>query len=152
MDMQTLAERLRPLTDVLATVSVDDEDAAATLQDKAPVDGDLVRGLAELAFEGARDGWLLPKESGGVRFGRVAKNLGGFSVDAVWMNGPGPRHRHPDGEIDLCLVAEGQPKFDGQPPGWVVYGSDTTHVPTVRGGAMLILYFLPGGAIEFLGH
>jgi hypothetical protein len=24
-------------------------------------------------------------------------------------------------------------------------------VPTVRGGTMLILYFLPGGAIEFLG-
>ncbi len=150
MDMQTLAERLRPLTDVLATVSVDAADAAATLAEKAPVDGELVRGLAELAFEGAREGWLLPKENGGIRFGRVAKDLGGFSVDAVWMAGPGPRHRHPKGEIDLCLVAEGEPKFDGQPPGWVVYGPDSTHVPTVSGGAMLILYFLPDGEIEFL--
>jgi hypothetical protein len=150
MSMQTLAERLRPLTDVLATVAIDAVDAAATLRKKAPVDGELVRGLAELLFEGARDGWLLPKENGGVRFGRVAKDLGGFSVDAVWMDGPGPRHRHPGGEIDLCLVAEGEPKFDGHAPGWVVYGPDSTHVPTVSGGAMLILYFLPGGAIEFL--
>jgi len=33
----------------------------------------------------------------------------------------------------------------------VVYGAGSEHVPTVTDGAMLILYFLPGGAIEFLG-
>ena len=98
----------------------------------------------------ARD-WLLPKSSGGIRFGRVAKDLHGFAVDAVLMDVPGPRHRHPNGEIDLCFVTKGEPRFDGQPAGWVVYGKGSAHVPTVTGGEMLILYFLPGGAIEFVG-
>ena len=40
-------------------------------------------------------------------------------------------------------------RFDGNAPGWVVYGRGSAHVPTVTGGEMLILYFLPGGAIEF---
>ena len=62
----------------------------------------------------------------------------------------GPKHRHPNGEIDLCFTLRGEARFDGRPEGWVVYGQDTTHVPTVRDGQMLILYFLPGGAIEFL--
>jgi hypothetical protein len=94
--------------------------------------------------------WLLPKEAGGVRFGRVAKELCGFSVDCVFMNSPGPRHRHPDGEIDLCFATKGASRFDGQPEGWVVYGKGSEHVPTVTDGEMLILYFLPGGKIEFL--
>ena len=66
------------------------------------------------------------------------------------MNSPGPRHRHPNGEIDLCFGISGASRFDGQPEGWIVYGKGSVHVPTVTGGEMLILYFLPGGAIEFL--
>ena len=104
-----------------------------------------------VAQEAASAGWLLPKEAGGVKFGRIAKDLEGFSVDAVLMSSPGPRHRHPNGEIDLCFALDGEPRFDGNPEGWTVYAPDSTHVPTVRGGTMLILYFLPGGAIEFLG-
>ena len=86
-----------------------------------------------------------------MRFGRVAKDLCGFSIDCVWMNGAGPRHRHPNGEIDLCFATSGAARFDGEPEGWVVYGKGSAHVPTVSEGEMLILYFLPGGAIEFLG-
>ncbi|GAB4146977.1 MAG: hypothetical protein Fur0037_15100 [Planctomycetota bacterium] len=108
-------------------------------------------GRIRAAALAARDGdWLLPKENGGIRFGRVAKDLRGYSVDAVWMSGPGPKHRHPHGEIDLCFADGGDPRFDGNAEGWVVYGPGSVHVPTVRGGAMLILYFLPRGAIEFL--
>ena len=66
------------------------------------------------------------------------------------MNGPGPRHRHPDGEVSYCLAMDGEPTFDGRPPGWVVLPPDSNHVPTVEGGTMLIAYLLPGGAIEFL--
>ena len=66
------------------------------------------------------------------------------------MTAPGPMHVHPQGEIDLCFAEDGEPTFDGQPPGWVVYPPGSKHVPTVAGGKMLILYLLPGGAIEFV--
>lgn len=88
-----------------------------------------------------------------VRWSRVAKagpETLDFSLDAVVMNGPGPRHRHPGGEANFCVALEGAPTFDGQGPGWVVLPPDSTHVPTVAGGTMLILYLLPQGAIEFL--
>ena len=73
----------------------------------------------------------------------------GFSVDLVCMTAPGPRHRHPRGEVNLCFALEGSPRFDGQPEGWVVFPPGSEHVPTVTGGRMLIAYFLPGGAIEW---
>lgn len=88
-----------------------------------------------------------------VRWSRVAKagpQTLGFSLDAVVMNGAGPRHRHPGGEANFCVALEGAPTFDGQAPGWVVFPPASTHVPTVAGGTMLIVYLLPEGAIEFL--
>lgn len=142
--------RLEPLVTILRGLDLEDEVTVETLRSAAPADGPLVAGIREAAFAAVDSDWLLPREGGGIRFGRVAKDLHGFSVDAVLMSSPGPRHRHPDGEIDLCFARSGNPTFDGHPPGWVVYGPDSTHVPTVEGGEMLILYFLPGGAIEFL--
>lgn len=88
-----------------------------------------------------------------VKFGRVAKAgeaTLGFSIDVVHMTGPGPLHRHPNGEVNWCVELEGQPTFDGHAPGWVVFPPESKHVPTVAGGAMLIVYLLPEGAIEFL--
>lgn len=88
-----------------------------------------------------------------VKYGRVAKAgepTLGFSIDVVHMNGPGPMHRHPNGEVNYCLALDGQPTFDGQAPGWVVFPPESRHVPTVAGGTMLIVYLLPQGAIEFL--
>ncbi|HJL17019.1 MAG TPA: DUF4863 family protein, partial [Sandaracinaceae bacterium LLY-WYZ-13_1] len=71
------------------------------------------------------------------------------SIDCVHMDRPGPGHTHPNGEIDLCFAVRGEPTFDGHPPGWTVYPPGSWHVPTVEGGVMDILYFLPGGAIRF---
>ncbi len=88
-----------------------------------------------------------------VKYGRVAKASEatlGFSIDVVHMTGPGPLHRHPNGEVNWCVALEGRPTFDGQAPGWVVFPPESQHVPTVAGGAMLIVYLLPQGAIEFL--
>ena len=102
---------------------------------------------------GVAEGWLCNREGGGIKYGRIfkpAEDLHGFSVDVVDMKDvAGPHHVHPNGEIDLCFVTKGEPRFDGQPAGWVVYGKGSAHVPTVTGGEMLIFYFLPGGAIEF---
>ena len=87
-----------------------------------------------------------------VKWGRVAKASGdtsGFSIDVVLMNGPGPRHTHPSGEVNYCIPMEGEPSFEDTPAGWVVMPKGSTHVPTVDNGTMLIVYLLPGGEIEF---
>ena len=150
-DMKAFAGLVQPLAEALAAVPVDDPAAAAeALARVAPIDGPLVQEIRAAALAGAEAGWLLPKEHGGVRFGRVAKDAAGFSVDAVWLGDqPGPRHVHPNGEIDLLFVDGGEPRFDGHEPGWAVYPPGSEHVPAVTGGSMLILYFLPGGAIEW---
>jgi hypothetical protein len=142
---------LAPLALALRAVDVDAADASAQAERAAAFGGPLVAAVREAALASLASDWLLPKSNAGIRFGRVAKDLHGFSVDAVLMDVPGPRHRHPNGELDLCFVTKGEPKFDGKPAGWVVYGKGSAHVPTVQGGEMLILYFLPGGAIEFVG-
>jgi hypothetical protein len=61
----------------------------------------------------------------------------------------GPHHRHPKGEIDLIMPLDEPAMFDGHPAGWLVYGPDSAHRPTVSGGSALVLYLLPEGAIEF---
>lgn len=142
---------ITPLAERLAGCDLSDPQAGKVWLDaNLPCDSQIVSEVRTAAEAGMAAGWLLPKEAGPIKFGRVAKDCAGFSIDAVWMRDPGPKHRHPNGEIDLCFALDGEPRFDGNPEGWTVYGQGTTHVPTVRGGTMLILYFLPGGAIEFL--
>ena len=52
----------------------------------------------------------------------------------------GPRHRHPNGEIDLVMPLSPAARFDGHGAGWVVYGPDSRTGPTVdrrsRAGAL----------------
>lgn len=151
MTQDELLQALDPLARGLEGLSLDDPAAAtAELERRAPFDGPLVAAVREAALAGAQAGWLLPRRSGPLRFGRPAKALHGFTVDAVLMSTPGPQHRHPAGEIDLCFTTRGEARFDGHPQGWVVFGPASVHVPTVSDGEMLILYFLPGGAIEFM--
>ena len=149
MTKEQFAKLLAPLAALLQDLDVDAATAAAQCEARAPFAGELVASIREAALAHIDSDWLLPKSHGGIRFGRVAKDLHGFSIDAVLMAVPGPRHRHPNGEIDLCFKTEDEPRFDGHAPGWVVYGRGSAHVPTVTDGEMLILYFLPGGAIEF---
>ena len=98
-------------------------------------------------------GWMCNREGGGIKYGRVikpAESLGGLSVDVVDMDTvKGPHHRHPNGEIDLVMPITPGAKFDGRGAGWLVYGPGTAHSPTVSEGRALVLYLLPGGAIEF---
>ena len=98
-------------------------------------------------------GWMCNREAGGIKYGRVLKPgsaTHGFSVDVVEMdNVKGPHHRHPNGEIDMIMPLTPQAKFDGRGAGWLVYGPDSAHSPTVSEGKALILYLLPQGEIEF---
>ncbi len=153
MGRETLDEALGPVFEALEDAELADAGLADRLARELPLDGDVCRGLRAAAEDGVRDGWLCDREAGGIRYSRPVKpgdGTAGFSVDAVVMDRVvGPRHTHPNGEIDLCFAMEGEPLFDGHGPGWVVFPPESTHSPEVSGGRMLILYFLPEGAIRF---
>ena len=57
--------------------------------------------------------------------------------------------RSPNGEIDLIMPLTPGARFDERDAGWLVYGPDSAHSPTVTQGRALVLYLLPAGAIEF---
>lgn len=153
MSNDVFAAMLMPIIDLLKTLDIGDAAVAERKLNAAfPMNGPLVTQLAPAFARGITEGWLCNREGGGARFSRVAKPgeaTHQFSIDAVQLAGAGVWHRHPRGEVDLCMVSEGTPAFDGRGPGWIVYGAGTEHVPTVTGGRMNILYFLPGGALEW---
>ena len=154
MTAEALLSTFRPLIDAARGLDLSDPAAAEAelsrrfdpaSQAAATLNAELLRLFDE--------GLLAQRGAPPVRFGRVAKPgepTADHSIDVVVMDGAGPRHRHPNGEIDYCVRREGTPRFDGREPGWVVYGPDSVHVPTVAGGEMLIVYLLPAGAMEFL--
>ena len=151
-DREHAIATLMPILDVLKGIDATAPDATAQVQALLPMDDPRVQDARVLVQEGLAAGTLAPREAGGIRFGRVAKPTDathGFSIDAVDMNCAGPGHTHPNGEFDLSFALEGDPRFEGQPEGWVVLPPGSWHVPTVTNGRMGILYFLPDGAIQF---
>lgn len=145
-----LVDALAPFARRVATLDLTAPDAAReALEREFPVrELGAVRALLAAALA---EGWLTPREATPtLRFGRVAKPseaLAGHSVDAVDMEGEGAPHTHPAGEVSLCFATRGDPRFMGLPEGWVVAGAGSRHTPTVTGGRMTIVYFLPGGAM-----
>lgn len=142
---------LAPILEVVRTIDPADPNARAALEAALPYDAGPVRALREVVRDGVAAGWLAKRENGGIRFGRIrkAETEDAISIDCVHMDRAGPGHTHPNGELDLCFAVSGRPTFDGHAPGWTVYPPGSWHVPTVAGGVMDILYFLPGGAIRF---
>ena len=121
----------------------------AALNEQYPFEGPEVTKILGLCRQGLSEGWLTPRAAGSsIQFGRLAKDMGGYAIDAVVMdNAKGLGHTHTRGEFNMCFALEGEPRFDGHPPGWVVFGNESHHVPTVTGGKMLFLYFTPGGEV-----
>lgn len=150
-DTERFDAALEPVLAVVRTIDPADPEAKAKLEAELPYDGAAIIALRRVVREGVDEGWLAPRENAGIRFGRVLKAEGDndLSVDCVHMDQPGPGHTHPNGEVDLSFAVSGEPTFDGHAPGWTVYPPGSWHVPTVAGGAMDILYFLPDGAIRF---
>ena len=149
-----MLETFRPLLEAARGLDLSDPaEARAELQRRLDPAGEAALALNEGLTALLEAGEIANRGEPPVRWGRVAKageETLGFSIDVVLMDGAGPRHRHPNGEIDYCVAMDGDPRFDGEPPGWVVFGPDSVHVPTVSEGTMLIVYLLPEGAIEFL--
>lgn len=116
-------------------------------------DSNWYAGATALCHRGIAEGWLCAREAGRIKFGRPVKEgetTHGMSVDVVEMDDVvGPHHAHPNGEIDLVIPIDAAAEFDGRGAGWKVYGPGSAHKPTVVGGKAIVLYLLPGGAIEF---
>lgn len=143
---------LAPIVEYLETLDPASADAAAMVNARFPVDSPEMQVVAAMYEAGLEAGWLCDRDGGpGVRYSRVGKKIGPaeFSIDAVSMDKPGLGHTHINGEFDLCFSVDGDPRFDGHKEGWTVFPPGSWHVPTVTGGRMNILYFLPGGAIKF---
>lgn len=148
-----MLDTFRPLIDAAAGLDLADPDAARAELDRRLDPGGLAaRELSAALGKLLAEGKIADRGAPPVRWSRVAKaspETLDQSIDVVWMSGPGPRHVHPNGEVNFCVALEGDPRFDGQPAGWVVMPPGSAHVPTVAGGTMLIVYLLPGGAIRF---
>lgn len=147
-ELQSILEGFVPTIDALDLTAAD---AAARLETAHPFEGETMERVRALCEAGMEEGWLVPRQGGpDVRFGRLAKDLGGYSVDCVLMSGAALGHTHPKGEINIGFAWEGEdPRFDGHPAGWVVYPPGSHHVPTVTDGRMLFVYFMPGGEVEW---
>jgi hypothetical protein len=151
MTAEHLLHLVEPLTAALKGLALSDPlTAKAKLDEQHAICSPEIQAIREAMAIGVEEGWLVPKESGAVKFGRLAKEQNGFSLDVVLSGGDGPRHKHPLGEINLMFAWSGEPIFDGCEPGWAVFGPNSVHVPGVSGGQMLILYLLPDGAVEWV--
>jgi hypothetical protein len=153
--MQTTPETLRAaLTPICHTVATLDlaQPAAAEAKLAASVSPEAIAEVGAMLGAAFDAGWLCPKGGPEVFFGRLAKPsdaTSGVSIDAVEMEGEALEHAHPKGEVSLCFARSGAPRFDGRAPGFVVLPPGSRHVPTVTGGRMLIVYFLPDGAMDW---
>jgi hypothetical protein len=152
MTPEQLRELIAPITRYIQGRALDAK-LEAELNAAWPANGAAFKSIFEACKQAVESGWMCNREAGGIKFGRVIKpapETQGFSVDVVDMKElKGPHHRHPNGEIDMIMPLDSSAKFDGRGAGWMVYGPDSAHSPTVSGGRALVLYLLPQGAIEF---
>ena len=147
-----LVAMLSRLKNDLQGLNLNRPDACKSLlQAKYPLGGDYLVEVRRLCQRGVEAGWLLASDANGFRFSALAKPAKHFpfSIDAVHLVGLGRGHAHPKGEVNLCWGVSGKPKFCGQEPGWVVLPPGSRHVPTVTGGAVFLLYFLPNGEVAW---
>ncbi len=152
MTPQSFVDLMASITDRIAGKHLDKQ-LEAELNAEFPADGPAFRDVFDACRAGVAAGWMCNREGHGIRYGRVLKPSDvthEFSVDVVEMEDiKGPHHKHPNGEIDLIMPLSPGARFDGCGAGWLVYGPGTAHSPTVSEGNALVLYLLPGGAIEF---
>lgn len=153
MSNQQLSEALMPMLERLSQLGLADKGTEAIMNREFDQQNQQLKAAVALAKQGIEDGWLCSRENAGAKFSRVAKadeSTFNFSIDAVLMTGEGAAHAHTEGEMSLCIPMQGEPRFDDFEEIWAQYLPGTSHTPTVTGGYMLFLYFLPDGAIRWI--
>ncbi|QBR02386.1 DUF4863 family protein [Paraburkholderia pallida] len=110
--------------------------------------------LTRLMKAGVEEGWAAYIEIDGTdyRRGRIAEpspETAGMSIESGLLRDvKGQYHCHTNGEINMIIPLEAGAQFCGHGAGWRVFAPLSEHFPTVTKRA-LILYFLPGGEIEY---
>lgn len=131
---------------------------------------ELYEELSRLVKLGIEEGWAANVEVTGPLYRRSricepsAETLH-FSITAVYMDSTGNTqghvdgrfrgayHAHPDGEFNMVVPINQGAALAG-PNGWC-YGGWTApppgshHYPEAKGGAVIALFFLPGGRISY---
>ncbi|HEY0295006.1 MAG TPA: DUF4863 family protein [Bordetella sp.] len=111
--------------------------------------------LLTLLRRGMDEGWSCYAEIDGpdYRRGRIAQaseETHGFTVESGCLRDVlGNYHRHPLGEINMIGPVDETGRFCGSGAGWKVFPPDSSHFPTVTGGVVTMLFFLPDGLIEY---
>ena len=155
-----LVQTLEPMLARVAELRPESRSSAAEVQaledamnQQFPADSEQVRAVGKAFEEGVAAGWLCDRGAPNARFSRVARassETHDLSIAAVRLRGPALRHTHTRGEVTLAFAVDGAaPTFEGRERGWIVMGAGSTHVPEVVGGCMNLIYFLPGGAVEW---
>jgi hypothetical protein len=132
-----------------------DEDLEFQLNRRFGLYGPFYDRLAKLLKVGLEEGWVgyTPVEGAGYSRGRIAeaspetRNMrveSGLMCDVV-----GQYHRHTRGEINLVVPIDPTAQWCGRGAGWVVYPPGSEHFPTTTGGKAVMMFFLPGGEIEY---
>lgn len=146
---------IHPVIRAIAGRAVD-RALAGHLEAAFPARGEDVKAIEAACHAAIAEGWMCAQGDGNRRFGRVieaAPETSDLSVDVVDLaDVVGPLHRHPNGEICLVMPVTPTARFDKRGRGWCVFPPGSAHRPTVTGGRALVLYLLPGGAIEFTGE
>jgi len=143
---------LAPISRFVATLDLANTAAAeaALAREFPPAKVDAIAVAARAALA---SGAICGRGEPGMRFSRVAKpenDAGACSIDAVHMtNAAGPVHTHTKGEVCLCLADSGTPTFEDRSATWIVMPPGSRHVPEVKRGSMLILYWWPQGAVAW---
>jgi hypothetical protein len=152
MIREELQELVNEITQSLVGRNLDTK-LEAWLNAPLPPASAIYRGMSDACKAGVGAGLICNREAGGIKFGRIIKPSDathGFSVDVVEMEDiVGPHHVHSHGEIDLMMPISVTATFDGQRGGCCVCAPGSAHSPTVSNGRALVLYLLPGGAMQF---
>lgn len=147
-----LASLLAPISTLVPTLDLADRAGSeAELERRFPPGSEAVAAIERAARAALGAGAIAHRGEAPMRFSRVLKpeaDVGGSAVDCVYMEDcAGPAHTHPNGEVVLCFPDAPGVTFDERASTWVVHPRGSRHVPTVAGGSMLLLYWLPGGAV-----
>ena len=152
--MSQLTDLLEPISRFVPELDLADAPGAeARLNERFPPGSEELGAIREAAFTALAAGEIAERGEPGMKWGRVSKpdaTPGGCSIDAVHMSdSSGPAHTHDTGEVCLCLSEQEGATFEERTDTWIVMPSGSRHVPTVKNGSMLILYWIPDGRVTW---
>nr|BAF56677.1 2-hydroxylaminobenzoate mutase [Pseudomonas fluorescens] len=133
-----------------------DQKLEVELNERFGATSEVYSNLLRLLRAGIEEGWACYAQIDGPDYcrGQLAKateNPNGYSVESGMLkNVLGNFHLHPRGEINMIGPVDEGATFCGSGAGWKVFEPGSRHFPTVNGGKVTMLFFLPGGEIEYM--